>query len=53
MSRRHRPIGAELERMVIIKDLLMKVISIVIQHPLNPLYLLVKGKFQFRPVNFT
>jgi hypothetical protein len=49
----HRPIGAELEQMVIIKRLLMEVVSITIQHPLNPLYPVEKDKFQFRPLNFT
>jgi hypothetical protein len=39
--------------MVIIKALLMEVVSIVIQHPLNPLYPVVKDEFQFRPLNFT
>jgi hypothetical protein len=39
--------------MVIIEGLLMKVVSIVIQHPLNPLYSVVKDKFQFRSLNFT
>jgi hypothetical protein len=33
----HRLIGAELERIVIIENLFMEVVSIVIQHPLNPL----------------
>jgi hypothetical protein len=39
--------------MVIIEGLLMEVFSIVIQHPLNPLYPVLKGEFQFRPLNFT
>jgi hypothetical protein len=49
----HRPIGAELEQMVIIKGLFMEVVFIVIQHPLSPLYPVVKDEFQFRPLNFT
>jgi hypothetical protein len=49
----HTPVGAELERMVILEGLFMEVISIVIQHPLNPLYPVVKDEFQFRPLNFT
>jgi hypothetical protein len=28
----------------------MEVVSIVIQHPLNQLYPMVKGEFQFRPL---
>jgi hypothetical protein len=36
ISSGHRPIGAELEGLVIIEDLLMEVVSIVIQHSLNP-----------------
>jgi hypothetical protein len=28
-------------------------LSIVIQHPLNLLYLVVKAQFEFRPLNFT
>jgi hypothetical protein len=41
--------------MVIIKGSLMEVVSIVIQqqHPLNPLYPVVKDEFPFRPLNFT
>jgi hypothetical protein len=39
--------------MVIIKELLMEIVSIIIQHPLNLLYLLVKDEFQFKPVDFT
>jgi hypothetical protein len=39
--------------MVIIKDLFMEVVSIVIKHPLNPLYPVVKDMFQLRPLNFT
>jgi hypothetical protein len=46
ISSGHKPIGADLERMVIIEDLLMKVVSIVIQHPLNHLDPVVKGEFQ-------
>jgi hypothetical protein len=49
----HRPIGAELERMVIIECLLMEVVSIAIQHPLHSLYPVVKDEFQFRSLNFT
>jgi hypothetical protein len=49
----HRPIGAELERMVITESLLMEMVSIVIQHPLNPLYPVVKDELQSRPLNFT
>jgi hypothetical protein len=39
--------------MVIIESLLMEVVSIVIQHPLNSLDPVVKDEFQFRPLNFT
>jgi hypothetical protein len=53
ISSDYRPIGAELEQMVIIEGLLMEIISIVIQHPLNLLYPVVKDEFQFRPLNFT
>jgi hypothetical protein len=49
----HTPIRAELERMVVIEGLLMEAISIVIQYLLNPLYPVVKDKFQFKPLNFT
>jgi hypothetical protein len=52
ISSGHRAIGAELERMVIIEDLLMEVVSIVIQYPLNPLYPVVKDEFQFRRLDF-
>jgi hypothetical protein len=31
----------------------MEVVSIVIQHPLNPFYPVVKDEFQSRPLNFT
>jgi hypothetical protein len=31
----------------------MEVVSIVIQHLLNPLYPVAKDEFQFRPMNFT
>jgi hypothetical protein len=51
VSNGHRPIGAELERMVIREDLFMEVVSIVIQHPLNLLYPL-KNELQFRLLNF-
>jgi hypothetical protein len=39
--------------MVVIEGLLMEVVSIVVQHPLNPLYPVVKDEFQFRCLNFT
>jgi hypothetical protein len=39
--------------MVIIKTLLMEGVSIVIQHPSNVLYPVVKGQFRFRPPKFT
>jgi hypothetical protein len=52
MSNGHTPIGAELKRMMIIEDLPMDVVSIVIQHPWNPLYPVVKDEFQFRHLNF-
>jgi hypothetical protein len=39
--------------MVTREDLITEVVSIVIQHPLNPLYPVVKDEFQFRPMNFT
>jgi hypothetical protein len=39
--------------MVIIEGLLMEAVSIVIQHPLNPRYPVVKDEFQFRPLIFT
>jgi hypothetical protein len=39
--------------MVIIEGLVMKVVSMVIQHPLNPLYPAAKDEFQFRPLNVT
>jgi hypothetical protein len=39
--------------MVIRESLLMEIVSIVIQHPLNPLDPVVKDEFQFRPLNFT
>jgi hypothetical protein len=39
--------------MAITEDLLMEVIFIVIQHPLNPLYPVVQNEFQFRPLDFT
>jgi hypothetical protein len=53
ISRGHRPIGAKLKRMVIIEGLLMEVVSVVIKHPLNLLYSVVKDELQFRPPNFT
>jgi hypothetical protein len=46
MSSGDTPIGAELERMVIIKGLPMDVVSIFIQHPLNPLYPVVTDEFR-------
>jgi hypothetical protein len=52
ISSDHRPIGAELERMVIREGLLLEVVPIVIRHPLNPLYPVVKDEFQLRPLNF-
>jgi hypothetical protein len=45
ISSAHRPIGAELERMVITEGLLMEVVSIVTQGPLNPFYSVVKDEF--------
>jgi ABC-type dipeptide/oligopeptide/nickel transport system ATPase component len=42
-----------MEQMVIIKGLVTEVISMVIQNPFNPLYPVVKGEFQLRPLNFT
>jgi hypothetical protein len=39
--------------MMIIEGLLIEIVSIVIQHPLNPLGPVVKEEFQFRPLNFT
>jgi hypothetical protein len=39
--------------MVIIEGLLIEVVSIVIQCPLNPVYPGMKDEFQFRPLNFT
>jgi hypothetical protein len=53
ISSGHRPIGAELERMVIIEGLLTEIVSIVIQHPSNLLCPVLKDEFQFRPLNFT
>jgi hypothetical protein len=53
ISRGHRPIGAELKRLVIIDGLLMEMVSIIIQYPLNPLDPVVKDEFQFRPLNLT
>jgi hypothetical protein len=53
ISSGRRPIGAELEQMMTIKALFMEVVSIVIQHPLNQLYPVVKDEFQFRHMNFT
>jgi hypothetical protein len=53
ISSGHGPIRAGLERMVIIEVLLMEVASIVIQHPLNSLYPVVKNELSFRPLNFT
>jgi hypothetical protein len=53
ISSGYRPIGAEVERMVIIEKLHMEVVSIGIQHTLNPLYPMVKDEFQSRPLNFT
>jgi hypothetical protein len=52
MSSGHRLIGAKLERMVITKDLLMELVSIVLQHPLNRLCPVAKDEFQFRAVDF-
>jgi hypothetical protein len=49
----YRPIEAELEQMVIIQGLLTEIIFIIIQHPLNPFYPVVKDGLQFRPLNFT
>jgi hypothetical protein len=53
MSSGHRLIREELERMVMTEGLLMEVVSTVIQHPLNPLYPVVKNEFQFKTLNFT
>jgi hypothetical protein len=53
ISSGHRPIGAELEPMVIRKGLLIEIVSMVIEHILNLLYPVVKDQFQFRPLNFT
>jgi hypothetical protein len=53
ISRDHSQIGANWERRVIIEGLLTEVVSIAVQHPLNPFYLVVKDEFQFRPLNFT
>jgi hypothetical protein len=39
--------------MVTIEGLFMEVVSIVSQHPLNPLSLVVKDEVQFRPLNFS
>jgi hypothetical protein len=39
--------------MIIIEALLMEMVSIVIQYPLNPLYPVVKDEFQLRPLNVT
>jgi hypothetical protein len=39
--------------MVIIAGLLMEVVTIVIQHPLNPICPVVEDKFQSGPLNFT
>jgi hypothetical protein len=39
--------------MMIIEGLLMEVVFIVVQHPLNPLYPVVKDKLQLRPLDFT
>jgi hypothetical protein len=48
-----RPIEAELEQMVSTEGLLMEAVSIVIQHPLNSLYPVVKDELQFTLLNFT
>jgi hypothetical protein len=37
---------------VIIDGLLMEIVSIVIQHPLHPLYPVAEDEFQFRPLSF-
>jgi hypothetical protein len=39
--------------MVIMEALLMEVVSIFIQHRLNPTYSVVKDEFQSRPLNLT
>jgi hypothetical protein len=39
--------------MVIREGLLIEVVSIFVQHLLNPLYPVVKDEFQFRPLNVT
>jgi hypothetical protein len=39
--------------MVTIEDLFMEVVSVVIQHPQNPVDPVMKGKFQSRPLNCT
>jgi hypothetical protein len=51
ISSGHRPIGAELEQMMIIECLFMEVVSILIQHPLNLLYPVVKDKFPQKFLN--
>jgi hypothetical protein len=40
-------------RMMIIKGFFMEMVSIIIQHPLNLSYPMVKDEFQFRSLNFT
>jgi hypothetical protein len=39
--------------MVVRECLLTEIVSIVMQHALNPLYPVVKDEFQFRPLNFS
>jgi hypothetical protein len=53
MSSCHRAIGAELEQTVVIEGLVMEIVSIVIHHPLNTSYPVVKDEFQFIPLKFT
>jgi hypothetical protein len=53
INRGHRPIRAELESMVITEGLFMEIVSIAIQHTLNPFYSEAKDESQFRPLNFT
>jgi hypothetical protein len=51
MSSRHRPIEAEMGRMVKTKGLSMKVVSILIQEPPNSLDPVVQDMLQFRLLN--
>jgi hypothetical protein len=52
ISSGHRPVEAILSPLMRTEGLPKEVVSVILQHPSDPLDPVVKHEFQFRPLNF-